>query len=103
MNGAVRVEVGSCCALLLLLLLVLLVFLLVLLLLTIHYLLQAHGRSFPYKGYHPGSHTNTEDVYIGRIAALAKKIHLNRPIICDASMAGQISQSRVCDALCTKK
>lgn len=27
--------------------------------------LPAHGRSFPYEGYHPGNHTNTEDSYVG--------------------------------------
>nr|OQO25494.1 hypothetical protein B0A51_08761 [Rachicladosporium sp. CCFEE 5018] len=53
--------------------------------------LPAHGRSFPYEGYHPGNHTNTEDAYVGCIAAFVKKLGLNKPIICGASMAGQIS------------
>ncbi|CAK4035015.1 alpha beta hydrolase fold family, partial [Lecanosticta acicola] len=53
--------------------------------------LPAHGRSFPYQGYWPGKHTNTEDSYVGCIAALVKKLNLNKPIICGASMAGQIS------------
>lgn len=62
-----------------------------LLLLTIYYVLRAHKCSLPYEGYHPGSHTNTEDSYIGCIAALVKKLRLNKPIICGAPMAGQIS------------
>ncbi|KAF2163905.1 hypothetical protein M409DRAFT_57016 [Zasmidium cellare ATCC 36951] len=53
--------------------------------------LPAHGRSFPYQGYWPGNHTNTEDAYVGCIAAFVKKLNLNKPIICGASMAGQIS------------
>ncbi|KAK4499410.1 hypothetical protein PRZ48_009924 [Zasmidium cellare] len=53
--------------------------------------LPAHGRSFPYEGYWPGNHTNTEDAYVGCIAAFVKKLKLNKPIICGASMAGQIS------------
>lgn len=52
--------------------------------------LPAHGRSFPYEGYWPGMHTNTEDAYVGCIAALVKKLNLNKPIICGASMAGQV-------------
>ncbi|KAK4918027.1 hypothetical protein LTR49_014165 [Elasticomyces elasticus] len=52
--------------------------------------LPAHGRSFPYEGYWPGMHTNTEDSYVGCIAALIKKLGLNKPIVCGASMAGQI-------------
>lgn len=35
-------------------------------------------------------HTNTEDAYVGCIAALVKKLGLEKPIICGASMAGQI-------------
>ena len=35
-------------------------------------------------------HTNTEDSYVGCIAAVVKKLGLNKPIICGASMAGQI-------------
>lgn len=71
--------------------------------------LPAHGRSFPvswrrhtatsselltgpqYEGYHPGKHTNNEDAYVGCIAAMVKKLNLKSPIICGASMAGQIS------------
>ncbi|KAK5002449.1 hypothetical protein LTR28_011409 [Elasticomyces elasticus] len=52
--------------------------------------LPAHGRSFPYEGYWPGMHTNTEDSYVGCIAALVKKLGLKKPIICGASMAGQV-------------
>ncbi|KAK4548161.1 hypothetical protein LTR36_010030 [Oleoguttula mirabilis] len=52
--------------------------------------LPAHGRSFPYEGYWPGMHTNTEDSYVGCIAAVIKKLGLNKPIVCGASMAGQI-------------
>lgn len=44
-----------------------------------------------YEGYHPGNHTNNEDAYVGCIAAMVKKLNLNKPIICGASMAGQIS------------
>jgi pimeloyl-ACP methyl ester carboxylesterase len=44
-----------------------------------------------YEGYNPGSHTNNEDAYVGCIAAMVKKLHLKSPIICGASMAGQIS------------
>lgn len=53
--------------------------------------LPAHGRSFPYEGYNPGMHTNNEDAYVGCIAAMVKKLGLKSPIICGASMAGQIS------------
>ncbi|KXT07586.1 hypothetical protein AC578_10211 [Pseudocercospora eumusae] len=53
--------------------------------------LPAHGRSFPYENYLPGMHTNTEDIYVGCIAAVIKKLNLNKPIVCGASMAGQIS------------
>lgn len=52
--------------------------------------LPAHGRSFPSKGYVPGNHTNTEDSYVGTIAAVIKKLGLNKPIVCGASMAGQV-------------
>lgn len=62
------------------------------------YLLQAHKRSFPYEGYHPGSHTNTEDSYIGCIAALAKKLRLNKPFYLRCTH-GRPNQSRVCDPL----
>jgi pimeloyl-ACP methyl ester carboxylesterase len=52
--------------------------------------LPGHGRSFPYKTYQPGAHTNTEDAYVGAIAAMVKALKLNKPIICGASMAGQV-------------
>ncbi|KAF2789770.1 alpha/beta-hydrolase [Melanomma pulvis-pyrius CBS 109.77] len=52
--------------------------------------LPGHGRSFPSKNYFPGAHTNTEDSYVGLIAAFVKSIGLRRPIICGASMAGQV-------------
>lgn len=53
--------------------------------------LPGHGRSFPSKAYYPGAHTNTEDSYVGCIAAVVKKLALlNKPIICGASMAGQV-------------
>ncbi|KAI7544739.1 hypothetical protein KC331_g6623 [Hortaea werneckii] len=52
--------------------------------------LPAHGRSFPYETYWPGVHTNTEDAYVGCIAAFVKKLGLVKPIICGASMAGQV-------------
>ncbi|KAI0582353.1 Alpha/beta hydrolase fold family protein [Pyrenophora tritici-repentis] len=52
--------------------------------------LPGHGRSFPPKNYMPGAHTNTEDSYIGIIASFVKTLGLRRPIICGASMAGQV-------------
>jgi hypothetical protein len=52
--------------------------------------LPGHGRSFPSKNMLPGAHTNTEDSYVGIIAAFVKEIGLRRPIICGASMAGQV-------------
>lgn len=52
--------------------------------------LPAHGRSFPGKNYIPGNHTNNEDAYVGTIAAVVKALKLTRPIICGASMAGQV-------------
>lgn len=52
--------------------------------------LPGHGRSFPSSNYLPGAHTNTEDSYIGIIAAFVKALGLRRPIICGASMAGQV-------------
>lgn len=52
--------------------------------------LPGHGRSFPSKNYFPGAHTNTEDSYVGLIAAFVKSLGLRRPIICGASMAGQV-------------
>ena len=53
--------------------------------------LPAHGKSFPYEGYFPGNHTNTEESYVGCIAAFIKKLKLDKPIVCGASMAGQVS------------
>ncbi|KAF1999791.1 alpha/beta-hydrolase [Amniculicola lignicola CBS 123094] len=52
--------------------------------------LPGHGRSFPSRNCVPGAHTNTEDSYIGIIAAFVKSLGLRRPIICGASMAGQV-------------
>ncbi|EKG16640.1 Alpha/beta hydrolase fold-1 [Macrophomina phaseolina MS6] len=52
--------------------------------------LPGHGRSYPPKDYIPGSHTNTEDAYVGCIAEVIKKLQLNKPIVCGASMAGQV-------------
>jgi pimeloyl-ACP methyl ester carboxylesterase len=52
--------------------------------------LPGHGRSFPSQKYFPGAHTNTEDSYVGIIAAFVKALGLRRPIICGASMAGQV-------------
>lgn len=52
--------------------------------------LPGHGRSFPPQGYHPGSHTTTEDAYVGCIADVIQKLSLNKPIISGASMAGQV-------------
>ncbi|KAJ4304677.1 hypothetical protein N0V90_000204 [Kalmusia sp. IMI 367209] len=52
--------------------------------------LPGHGRSFPSRQYFPGAHTNTEDSYVGIIAAFVKGLGLRRPIICGASMAGQV-------------
>ena len=52
--------------------------------------LPAHGRSFPGKNYIPGNHTNNEEAYVGTIREFIKKLKLNRPIVCGASMAGQV-------------
>ena len=52
--------------------------------------LPGHGRSFPSRKYFPGAHTNTEDSYVGCIASFVKALNLNKPIICGASMAGQV-------------
>jgi pimeloyl-ACP methyl ester carboxylesterase len=38
----------------------------------------------------PGVHTNTEDGYVGFIAAAIKKLGLKNAIVCGASMAGQV-------------
>ena len=35
-------------------------------------------------------HTNTEDSYVGFIAATIKKLDMKTPIVCGASMAGQV-------------
>lgn len=50
--------------------------------------LPGHGRSFPPKN--SIAYTNTEDSYVGIIAAFVKDLSLRRPIICGASMAGQV-------------
>ncbi len=52
--------------------------------------LPGHGRSFPSQSYFPGAHTNTEDSYVGCITAVVKALKLHKPIICGASMAGQV-------------
>lgn len=52
--------------------------------------LPGHGRSFPSTAYFPGAHTNTEDAYVGAIAAIVRALKLNKPIVCGASMAGQV-------------
>lgn len=51
--------------------------------------LPGHGRSFPSE-LPLGSHTNTEDAYVRAIAAMVKALKLDKPIICGASMAGQV-------------
>jgi hypothetical protein len=50
--------------------------------------LPGHGRSYPSRNI--GPHTNTEDSYVGIIAAFVKALGMRRPIICGASMAGQV-------------
>ena len=52
--------------------------------------LPGHGRSFPSQRHFPGAHTNTEDSYVGIIAAFVQSLGLRRPIICGAGMAGQV-------------
>ncbi|KAE9363147.1 alpha/beta-hydrolase [Stipitochalara longipes BDJ] len=52
--------------------------------------LPGHGRSFPSTSYFPGAHTNTEDSYVGATTAMVKALKLEKPIICGASMAGQV-------------
>lgn len=52
--------------------------------------LPAHGRSFPGSNYIPGNHTNNEDAYVGTIREVVKGLKLTKPIICGASMAGQV-------------
>lgn len=52
--------------------------------------LPGHGRSFPGSNYVPGNHTNDEDKYVGTIAAVIEALKLEKPIVCGASMAGQV-------------
>ncbi|KAJ4558247.1 hypothetical protein HRR86_000214 [Exophiala dermatitidis] len=52
--------------------------------------LPAHGRSFPGSNHIPGNHTNNEDAYVGTIREMVNALKLNKPIICGASMAGQV-------------
>ncbi|KAF7928780.1 uncharacterized protein EAE97_009622 [Botrytis byssoidea] len=52
--------------------------------------LPGHGKSYPPPNHCPGGYTDTEDSYVGAITAIVKKLKLNKPIICGASMAGQM-------------
>lgn len=52
--------------------------------------LPGHGRSFPGANQIPGNHTNNEDSYVGCIREFIKALKLNKPIVCGASMAGQV-------------
>ncbi|KAJ9603978.1 hypothetical protein H2200_011500 [Cladophialophora chaetospira] len=52
--------------------------------------LPAHGRSFPGSNHIPGNHTNNEEAYVGTIREMVKALKLDKPIICGASMAGQV-------------
>lgn len=52
--------------------------------------LPNHGRSFPGSNYLPGNHTNDEDKYVGTIASFIRTMKLDKPIVCGASMAGQV-------------
>lgn len=52
--------------------------------------LPAHGRSFPGTNHIPGNHTNTEEAYVGAIREFIRILRLNKPIVCGASMAGQV-------------
>lgn len=52
--------------------------------------LPAHGRSFPGNNHIPGNHTTNEEAYVGAIREFVKVLKLNKPIICGASMAGQV-------------
>lgn len=52
--------------------------------------LPGHGRSFPGKNHVPGNHTNNEDAYVGSIQEVIKVLGLKNPIVCGASMAGQV-------------
>ncbi|KAJ9620378.1 hypothetical protein H2204_012288 [Knufia peltigerae] len=52
--------------------------------------LPAHGRSFPGSNHIPGNHTNNEEAYVGTIREVIKTLKLDKPIVCGASMAGQV-------------
>lgn len=52
--------------------------------------LPSHGRFFPGSNYIPGNHSNDEDKYVGTIASFIKTLKLDKPIVCGASMAGQV-------------
>ena len=52
--------------------------------------LPNHGRSTAGSDSIPGSYTIDEDKYIDIIASFIRTLKLNRPIVCGASMAGQI-------------
>jgi pimeloyl-ACP methyl ester carboxylesterase len=52
--------------------------------------LLSQGRSFLAPNLFPGVHINTEESYVGAIAAIVKGLKLNKPIICGASMGGQV-------------
>lgn len=52
--------------------------------------LPSHGRSFPPYDSVPGDHFMSEDKYIEVIAAMIKRLGLNKTIVCGASMAGLI-------------
>ncbi|KAJ1324657.1 3-oxoadipate enol-lactonase [Microdochium nivale] len=52
--------------------------------------LPGHGRSFPSQSQIPGSHSNSEDAYIGCIKEVIRALGLKKPIICGASMGGHI-------------
>lgn len=59
--------------------------------LTMHaFDLPSHGRSFPGKNHVPGNHTNDEDAYVGCIREVIRVLGLTKPIVCGASMAGQV-------------
>ncbi|KAF2009419.1 alpha/beta-hydrolase [Aaosphaeria arxii CBS 175.79] len=53
--------------------------------------MPGHGRSFPGELQTPGRHSNNEDAYVGVIAAVIKKLCLEKPVVCGASMAGHVS------------
>ena len=52
--------------------------------------LPDYGRSFPSAELVPGAHTNTEESYVGAIAAIMKTMNLKNSTLCGASMAGQV-------------